>query len=234
MSAIVVIPTYNEKDNLVDLTARLLTIQSGLEILYVDDDSPDGTGKLADELRERDPRVSVLHRNGPRGFSAASIAGLKTALAGSYSHIVTMDADLSHDPSAIPFLLDVAQDHELVIGSRYAQGVRVVNWEMRRVLLSWAANLYARAVTGFPFHDMTSGFRCYSRAAIEAINLNRIKANGYGFLIETAYRIWRAGGRVVETPIIYYGREKGVSKMSKRMIVESALLVWRLRFGQLR
>jgi dolichol-phosphate mannosyltransferase len=234
VSAIVVIPTYNEQENLVELTTRLLAIPSELDVLYVDDDSPDGTGKLADDLAERFSRVSVLHRKGPRGFSAASIAGLKVALAGPYSHIVTMDADLSHDPSAIPLLLEAAQDHDLVIGSRYAQGVRVVNWDMRRLLLSWAANHYARAVTGFPFHDMTTGFRCYSRAAIEAIDLDGIKAKGYGFLIEMAYQTWNAGRRIAEAPIIFYGRKKGVSKMSKRMIVESALLVWRLRFSRLR
>jgi dolichol-phosphate mannosyltransferase len=231
MNAVVVIPTYNERENLVELTTRLLNLPVNLHVLYVDDDSPDGTGKLADELCNRDSRVSVLHRAGPRGFSAALLAGLKSALAGSYDRILTMDADLSHDPAAIPHLLDAAQDYGLVIGSRYVHGVRIMNWDMHRLLLSWVANRYARAITRFPHHDMTSGFRCYRRAVLEAIPLDRIKTNGYGFQIEVAYHIWKANNRIVERPITFYGREKGVSKMSKRMIVESAMLVWRLRFS---
>jgi dolichol-phosphate mannosyltransferase len=143
-----------------------------------------------------------------------------------------MDADLSHDPAAIPALLWAAADHDLVLGSRYVGGVRVIDWEMGRVLLSWMANRYARAVTGLPVGDITTGFRCYRRSALEVLDLAQLKASGYGFLIEMAYRVWKSGGRLVEVPITFYGRQKGTSKMSRQMMLEAAILVWRLRLGR--
>ena len=232
MSAIVIIPTYNERDNLPPLTARLLGLGLPLDILFVDDGSPDGTGELAEELARTHPQVSVIHRHGKLGYASAVITGFRTALKGTYKSILQMDADLSHDPAAIPALLQAATDHDLVLGSRYIGGVRVIDWEMSRVLLSWTANLYVRTITGLPSRDVTTGFRCYRRSVIERMDFGRLKANGYAFQIEMAYRTWRDGGRLAEVPIIFYGRQRGISKMSRGIILEAATLVWRLRFSR--
>lgn len=232
MSAIVIIPTYNERDNLIELTERLLALPLALDVVFVDDSSPDGTGKLADELTRSHPQISVIHRERKLGYGSAVIEGFRTALKGDYAWILQMDADLSHDPAAIPALIRAASDHDLVLGSRYIGGVRVIDWEIGRVLLSWMSNGYARAVTRLPVRDITTGFRCFRRQALEALNLDQILAAGYGFQIEVAYRIWRSGGRLTEVPITFYGRQKGISKLSRRMIVEAAVLVWRLRLGR--
>jgi dolichol-phosphate mannosyltransferase len=232
MSAIVIIPTYNERENLPELTARLLDLRLGLDILVVDDASPDGTGKVADELGRSFSPVSVIHREGKLGYGSAVIEGFRAALRGNYDCALTMDADLSHDPVSIPALLEAALDHDLVLGSRYVDGVRVIDWEMGRILLSWMGNGYARAITRLPVSDITTGFRCYRRSALEALDLSHVKASGYAFQIEMAYRIWRSGGRLAEIPITFYGRHKGASKMSKRIILEAAILVWRLRLGR--
>jgi len=232
MSAIVIIPTYNERDNLIELTERLLALPLALDVVFVDDNSPDGTGKLADELTRSHPQISVIRRERKLGYGSAIIEGFRAALKGDYTWILQMDADLSHDPAAIPALIRAASDHDLVLGSRYIGGVRVIDWEIGRVLLSWMSNGYARAVTRLPVRDITTGFRCFRRQALEALNLDQILAAGYGFQIEVAYRIWRSGGRLTEVPITFYGRQKGISKLSKRMIVEAAVLVWRLRLGR--
>lgn len=229
MSALVIIPTYNERDNLSPLTDRLLGLGLPLDVLVVDDGSPDGTGKVADDLAQSFPHVSVIHRERRLGYASAVTEGFRAALKQDYSWILQMDADLSHDPASIPALLRAASDHDLVLGSRYIGGVRVIDWEIGRILLSWMSNNYARAITGLPVRDITTGFRCYRRSALEALDLAKLKANGYGFLIEIAYHIWRSGGRLTEVPITFYGRHRGTSKMSKRMILEAAILVWRLR-----
>jgi dolichol-phosphate mannosyltransferase len=231
MSAIVIIPTYNERDNLQPLTERVLGLGLPLDILFVDDGSPDGTGEFAEELARTHPQISVIHRQGKLGYASAVIAGFRAALKGNYEWILQMDADLSHDPAAIPALLQAATDHDLVLGSRYIGGVRVIDWEMSRVLLSWMANMYVRTITGLPSQDVTTGFRCYRRSAIERMDFDRLKANGYAFQIEMAYRTWRDGGRLAEVPIIFYGRQRGLSKMSRGIILEAATLVWRLRFS---
>jgi dolichol-phosphate mannosyltransferase len=232
MSAIVIIPTYNERDNLIELTERLLALPLALDVVFVDDSSPDGTGKLADELARSHPQISVIRRERKLGYGSAVIEGFRVALKGDYAWILQMDADLSHDPAAIPALIRAASDNDLVLGSRYIGGVRVIDWEIGRVLLSWMSNGYARAVTRLPVRDVTTGFRCFRRQALEALNLAQFQAAGYGFQIEVAYRIWRSGGRLTEVPITFYGRQKGISKLSKRMIVEAAVLVWRLRLGR--
>jgi dolichol-phosphate mannosyltransferase len=232
MSAIVIIPTYNERDNLIELTERLLALPLALDVVFVDDSSPDGTGKLADELARSHPQISVIRRERKLGYGSAVIEGFRAALKGDYAWILQMDADLSHDPAAIPALIRAASDNDLVLGSRYIGGVRVIDWEIGRVLLSWMSNGYARAVTRLPVRDVTTGFRCFRRQALEALNLAQFQAAGYGFQIEVAYRIWRSGGRLTEVPITFYGRQKGISKLSKRMIVEAAVLVWRLRLGR--
>jgi dolichol-phosphate mannosyltransferase len=229
MPAIVIVPTYNERENLPELTARLLALDLDLDILCVDDNSPDGSGEVADGLARARPRVSVVHRAGKLGYGSAVIEGFRAALKGDYGWALTMDADLSHDPAAIPALLRAGADADLVLGSRYIGGVRVIDWEMGRILVSWLGNGYARAITRLPICDITTGFRCYRRSALEALDLSRVKASGYAFQIEMAYRIWRSGGRLAEVPITFFGRQKGVSKMSKRIILEAAILVWRLR-----
>jgi dolichol-phosphate mannosyltransferase len=232
MSAVVIIPTYNERDNLRPLTERVLALGLSLDILFVDDGSPDGTGDLADELARSHPEVSVLHRTRKLGYASAVIEGFRTAFKRDYDWILQMDADLSHDPSAIPAILRATSDHDLVLGSRYIGGVRVIDWEIGRVLLSWFANGYVRAVTRIPVHDITTGFRCYRRSMIESLDLSQMRSNGYAFQIEMAYQVWKSGGRLCEVPIVFYGRQRGMSKMSKRIVVEASLLPLRLRLGR--
>lgn len=227
---IIVIPTYNERDNIVELTDRLLKLALPLKILFVDDASPDGTGQQAEALARSHSQVAVIHRTRKLGYASAVLEGLSEALKGPYSCILVMDADLSHDPAAIPHLLQAARHHDLVLGSRYLGGLRVIDWEIGRVVLSWIANRYARLVTGIPCWDITTGFRCYSRAALQILDFTKLRASGYGFNIEMCYHIWKSGKRLVEIPIIFYGRKNGVTKMTKRMIVEAVVLVWRLRF----
>jgi len=231
MTAVVIIPTYNERDNLKPLAERVLGLGLPLDIVFVDDGSPDGTGELADELARSHRQVSVIHRRGKLGYASAVIEGFRAAFMKDYAWILQMDADLSHDPAAIPGMLQAAAEYDLVLGSRYIGGVRVINWEMRRVLLSWMANVYVRTITGLPTQDVTTGFRCYRRSAVERLDLGHLKANGYAFQIEMAHRVWKTGGRLTEVPIIFYGREKGMSKMSGPIILEAALLVWRLRLA---
>ncbi len=232
MSAVVIIPTYNERDNLAELTKRLMSIEVPLDVIFVDDGSPDGTGDLADNLVRTFPNISVIHRESKLGYGSAVIEGFRTALKKDYGWILQMDADLSHDPASIPKLLEAAREGDLVLGSRYIGGVRVVDWEIGRVLLSYFANQYARTITGLPLHDITTGFRCYRRDVLQSFDFSAVKANGYGFLIEIAYRVWRSGGRLAEVPITYYGRQRGKSKLSKQTMLEAAILVWRLRlFG---
>jgi dolichol-phosphate mannosyltransferase len=231
-SVLVVIPTYNECDNLRELTHRLMGLGLSLDVVFVDDNSPDGTGKVADDLARSYPQISVIHRESKQGYGSAVIEGFRLGLAQKYSWIIQMDADLSHDPAAIPALMDAASEFDLVLGSRYVSGVRVINWEIGRIFLSWLANGYARSITGLPLQDITTGFRCYRRSTLEAIDLSQLKANGYALLIEVAHRVWKSGGRLIEIPIIFYGRQGGVSKMSKTMILEAALMVWRLRFSR--
>jgi dolichol-phosphate mannosyltransferase len=232
-SAVVIIPTYNEVGNLAELTRRLLSVELDFDVLFVDDGSPDGTGRLADELAQKYGNVSVIHRERKLGYGSAVIEGFRAALKKEYAWILLMDADLSHDPASIPALLKAAENSDLVLGSRYIGGVRVVDWEVMRVLLSCFANRYAHAITGLPVDDVTTGFRCYRASFLRKLDLSRIKANGYGFQIEMAYWVWKLGGRLSETPIIFYGRQQGKSKISRQMIFEAAFLVWRLRLSSI-
>lgn len=232
-SAVVIVPTYNERDNLTELTRRLLNLGLDLDILYVDDGSPDGTGKLADDLAAEFTNVAVIHRAGKLGYGSAVIAGFQTSIKKKYTWILQMDADLSHDPASIPEMLKAAEQSDLVLGSRYIGGVRVIDWEVWRVLLSCFANRYAQIISGLPLHDVTTGFRCYRASVLRAFDFTQVKTNGYGFLIEMAYRLWKSGARLAEVPIIFYGRQRGKSKISKRMIFEAIFLVWRLRLSSL-
>ena len=228
MRPLVIIPTYNERDNLPVVAAALLHIP-GLRMLVVDDESPDGTGRVADALAaENAGRVSVVHRTGTRGLGLSYIDGMKAALRTDATHICQMDADLSHNPSDVPRLLDAGATADVVIGSRYVAGGRVENWPRRRILLSAFANRYVRAITGLPVQDCTSGFRCWTRCAIERLPLDRILSNGYAFQVELTWEAAAAGCRIVEVPITFVDRREGSSKMSSGVLLESAVMPWRL------
>jgi dolichol-phosphate mannosyltransferase len=228
--ALVIIPTYNERDNLPRIVPALLDQDSRLEVLIVDDASPDGTGEAADELAARDPRIHVLHRMGKLGLGTAYLAGFRYALEHGYALAFEMDADFSHDPRHLPEFLDLIGRFDVVVGSRYTRGVTVVNWPMGRLLLSYLANKYARWVTGLPFNDLTSGFKCYRREVLETLGLADIRSNGYGFQIETTFRSWHAGFKIAELPIVFVDRNVGVSKMNKRIVWEAIWMVWRMRW----
>jgi dolichol-phosphate mannosyltransferase len=203
-----------------------------VELLVVDDNSPDGTGKLADELAAKHPQIHVLHRAEKNGLGRAYIAGFKWALAHDYEFIFEMDGDFSHDPADIPDFLDAAEDDDadLVLGSRYSNGIRVVNWPMRRLMLSRSAGLYVSLVTGMPFTDPTGGYKCFRRRALESVNLDEVQSNGYSFQIEMTHRLWRQGLKVVEVPIIFTDREHGQSKMSGHIVNEALVMVWKMWF----
>lgn len=228
--ALVVSPTYNERENLGDLVQRVLSLPDSIELLVVDDNSPDGTGRLADELAGRHPRVHVMHRAEKDGLGRAYIAGFKWALARDYPFILEMDADLSHNPADVPRLLEAGQASDLVLGSRYRDGIRVINWPLGRLVLSLGAGLYVRTITGMPFSDPTGGFKCFRREALGALNLEAVRSNGYSFQIELTHQIWRRGYRVAEVPIIFTDRYQGKSKMSGHIVREALLMVWRLWF----
>ena len=231
--ALVIIPTYNERENVALIVPRVLAADRRLDVLVVDDSSPDGTGEVVEGLAREDERVHLLRRPGKQGLGAAYRAGFDWALGRDYGLVLEMDADLSHDPQHLPEFLALAETHDLVVGSRYMRGVTVVNWPMGRLVLSWLANWYARVVTGVPLHDLTSGFKCYRRDVLEHLHLGEIHSNGYAFQIETVFRAWRSGYRVVEMPIVFVDRNVGVSKMSKRIVLEAIWMVWRMRWWRI-
>jgi dolichol-phosphate mannosyltransferase len=226
---LVVMPTYNERENLPQIVPLILRQDPGLHVLIVDDNSPDGTGELADRLAAESERVHVIHRPGKQGLGTAYIAGFKWALARDYECVFEMDSDFSHNPDHIPEFLEAVQQYDLVLGSRYLKGVTVINWPMSRLLLSYFANRYARIVTGLPFTDTTGGFKCYRREVLEAIELDRITSEGYSFQIETTFRAWRKGFKIGEIKIIFTDRSEGASKMSGKIIREAVWKVWWLR-----
>jgi dolichol-phosphate mannosyltransferase len=227
---LVVVPTYNERENLPSLAQRLLALPVPVDLLVVDDNSPDGTGKLADELAAKYPAVHVLHRSEKNGLGRAYIAGFKWALERDYEFVFEMDGDFSHDPHDIPVLLEAAKDADLVLGSRYINGIRVINWPLRRLVLSIGAAKYVRTITGMPFTDPTGGFKCFRRRALETIKLEEVQSNGYSFQIEMTHKLWRQGMKVVEVPIIFTDRFHGASKMSKGIVREALWMVWKLWF----
>jgi dolichol-phosphate mannosyltransferase len=231
--ALAVIPTYNERLNLPVIVPAVLQQDPRIEILVVDDNSPDGTGAIADALAADSPRVHVLHRAAKEGLGKAYLAGFTWALAERYDLILEMDADFSHDPKFLPELIKAAAGADLVIGSRYKAGVNVINWPMSRLLLSIGANQYARWITGLPLTDSTGGFKCFRRAVLEAIDFSRVRSNGYAFQIEMSYRAWRKGFRLVEVPIVFTDRIEGQSKMNKRIVREAIWMVWWLRLRAL-
>lgn len=229
--ALVIVPTYNERENIARIIDAILYQDPIIDVLVIDDGSPDATGQLVDEIAAVNPRVHVIHRPGKMGLGTAYVAGFKWALQHTYAFIFEMDADFSHDPAHLPQFLESIKDADLVIGSRYREGrVTVVNWPVGRLLLSYFANVYARIVTGLQLYDGTAGFKCFRRAVLEAINLDDIRSNGYAFQIEMNFRAWRRGFRIVEIPIVFVDRTEGVSKMSKRIVREAIWMVWRLRW----
>jgi dolichol-phosphate mannosyltransferase len=227
--ALVVVPTYNEAMNLPVIVPQILAQDPGIDVLVVDDNSPDGTGRMADEMAAAEPRIHVLHRPGKAGLGKAYLAGFRWALERDYEFVFEMDADFSHDPKFLTLFLDVAKDADLVIGSRYKTGVNVINWPISRLLLSLGANQYARWVTGLPVVDSTGGFKCFRRRVLEAIDLERVRSNGYSFQIEMSFRAWKKGFRLVEIPIVFTDRVEGQSKMNKRIVREAIWMVWWLR-----
>jgi dolichol-phosphate mannosyltransferase len=230
MDKLVIIPTYNERENIEPMLEKLLGLPYGLDVLVVDDNSPDGTAGLVEEWRTKSERVHLLKRPGKMGLGSAYRDGFRYALEHGAEFIFEMDADFSHDPAAIGEFLSAAQDADIVLGSRYLNGVTVVNWPLSRLILSYSANVYTRIVTGLPLADSTGGFKCFRRRALEGIRLDRVTSEGYSFQIEMSFRCWKRGFRIKEIPILFVDRRAGVSKMSRRIIWEAAGLVWRLRF----
>ena len=227
---LIIVPTYNERENLHPLAARVLALSTPVDLLIVDDSSPDGTGRLADELAAREPAVHVLHRQTKDGLGRAYCAGFVWALERGYEFIFEMDGDFSHNPDDIPRFLEAAQHADLVLGSRYAKGIRVINWPLSRLLLSMGAARYVQIITGMPISDPTGGFKCFRRRALEAVDLNRVHSNGYSFQVEMTHKIWRQGLRVAEVPIVFTDRFLGTSKMSRKIVWEALWMVWRLWF----
>ena len=229
-SALVIVPTYNERENLQPLAEALLQLAVPVDLLVVDDNSPDGTGKLADDLAAAHPSIHVLHRSEKNGLGRAYCAGFQWALQRHYEFILEMDGDFSHNPADIPKFLEAARTADLVLGSRYSNGIRVINWPLGRLLLSMMAGIYVRAITGLPVSDPTGGFKCFRRRALEVLDLDAVKSNGYSFQIEITHKIWRRGMKVAEVPIIFTDRFQGSSKMSRRIVWEALAMVWRLWF----
>ncbi len=230
LKALVIIPTYNERENIEPLLARLLGLPIQLRIMVVDDNSPDGTGQYVEDFGKTDPRVTVMRRAGKMGLGSAYRAGFKEAIKQDVDVIFEMDADFSHFPDALHDFLKAIPDADVVVGSRYINGVTVVHWPLKRLILSYGANMYTRIITGMPLRDATGGFKCFRREVLAAIDLDRVKSDGYAFQIEMNYKCWRKGYRLKEIPITFVDRRAGTSKMNKKIVWEAVWMVWRLRF----
>jgi|SRR6266545_347746 len=232
--ALIVVPTYNERDNVERVAGEFLAPVPGAELLFVDDASPDGTGAAIDAIVARDPRVHILHRAGKLGLGTAYLDGFRWAIARGYRLVIEMDADFSHDPRYLPRMVELAEKGaDLVVGSRYIEGGGTINWGLGRQIISRAGGRYARVVLGFDVKDPTSGFVCYRRSTLERLDLAAVRSNGYGFQIEMKYRVHRAGMRIVEVPIVFEDRRVGQSKMSSAIVAEALWMVWKLRLGRL-
>jgi len=238
MKILIIIPTYNELENLPKLLPEVLSKDENINVLIVDDNSPDGTAGFVENQMKNNNRIHLIKRPSKQGLGTAYIAGFKYALQNNFQIIFEMDADFSHDPKEIPRFLDEVKNSDVVLGSRYINGVNVINWPLRRLLLSSFANLYTRIITGLPVHDATGGYKCFNRKVLEAIDLDRVKSNGYAFQIEMTFKAWKKGFKVKEIPIIFVDRVKGKSKMSKKIVREAVTMVWKLRiksiFGMLK
>ena len=230
---LIIIPTYNESQNVTELSKAILTQYPQVELLFIDDNSPDKTGDMLDEIAGKEARVHVLHRSGKLGLGTAYITGFKWALERDYEYIFEMDADFSHRPEYIADFLKLIQEADLVLGSRYTCGVNVVNWSLSRILISLAGTLYVKLLTGMPVTDATGGFKCFRRCVLEALDLDNVKSNGYSFQVELTYKAWLKGFRIRETPIVFYDRVDGVSKMNKKIVYEAVFIVPRLVLANL-
>jgi dolichol-phosphate mannosyltransferase len=230
---LVITPTFNEAQNVERLITIVLEQADTVEMLIVDDNSPDGTAALVKRMMETNKRIHIIERQGKMGLGTAYVAGFKYAIEQKYDFIFEMDADFSHNPKDIPAFLKKIEEADLVIGSRYCKGISVVYWPMKRLLLSYFANVYTRIITGLPLKDATGGYKCYRREALESVNLEKIKSNGYSFQIEMSFKIWRRGFRVAEIPIIFVDRDAGVSKMSRKIVYEAVYMVWVLKLRSL-
>ncbi|MGH7976971.1 MAG: polyprenol monophosphomannose synthase [Limisphaerales bacterium] len=227
---LIIVPTFNERENLPRMAQKLLSLPAKVDLLVVDDNSPDGTGKIADELAAKHPEIHVLHRAEKNGLGRAYISGFKWALERGYEFVFEMDCDFSHDPDDIPKFLVAAktENADLVLGSRYSGGIRVINWPLARLMLSRFAGKYVKLVTGMPFSDPTGGYKCFRRRTLQALKLDQVRSNGYSFQIELTNKLWRQGFKIVEVPIIFTERERGQSKMDKGIVTEAFWMVWRL------
>ncbi|HYC52604.1 MAG TPA: polyprenol monophosphomannose synthase [Gemmatimonadaceae bacterium] len=233
--ALIIVPTYNERENISRIIEAILEKDRRLDVLVVDDGSPDGTGDIVQGIGAANDRVHLLRRAKKLGLGTAYIAGFKWALERRYDYVFEMDADFSHDPGHLPEFLRAIETADLVLGSRYRHGkVTVVNWPIKRLLLSYYANVYARLVTGLPLWDATGGYKVYRRTVLESIDLDDVRSNGYAFQIEMSFRAWRKKFRIVEIPIVFVDRTEGTSKMSKAIVREAVWMVWRLRFWAIR
>ncbi len=229
---LIIVPTVNERENLPRLAQRLLSLPVKVDLLVMDGNSSDGTAEIADELAAKHPEIHVIHEAKKNGLGRAYLAGFKWALERGYEFIFEMDCDFSHDPAEIPNFLAASkkEDADLVLGSRYSGGVRVINWPLKRLMLSRSAGTYVRIITGMPFSDPTGGYKCFRRRALQAIRLDDVRSNGYSFQIELTHRLWRTGHKIVEVPIIFTDRVEGQSKISRNIVREALIMVWTLWF----
>ena len=233
MKTLIVTPTYNERKNIRELVSTLFELNPDFHILVVDDSSPDGTAEIVEELQADCANLHLLSRNEKTGLGSAYIAGFNYALERDYEAVVQMAADMSHDPKDVPLLIEAIENADLAIGSRYISGINVVNWPLQRLIISYGANIYTRLVTRLPVRDATGGFKCWRREALEAINLNGVRSQGYSFQIEMTYRAWLKGFRITEIPIIFVDRTVGESKMTRSIMLEAAVMIPRLRIWKL-
>jgi dolichol-phosphate mannosyltransferase len=228
---LVIIPTYNEKENVRSIVEIVLQQSPSINLLIVDDNSPDGTGNLVEEMSRKQPRLHLVRREGKLGLGTAYIAGFKWGLARGYDYLMEMDADFSHDPNELPNFLKKIEQADLVLGSRYCNGIRVINWPLSRLMLSKGAACYVRLITALPVTDPTGGFKCFRREVLEAIELDKVRSNGYAFQVEMTYKAWMKGFRVAEIPITFVDRYAGQSKMSGKIVREALWMVWLLAFS---
>ncbi len=227
--ALVIIPTYNEAQNAEKIINEVLQQSEIVEVLIVDDNSPDGTAEIVRKMMQTNPRIHMINRERKLGLGTAYVAGFKYAIERLFDFVFEMDADFSHNPKEIPIMLSKMDECDVLIGSRYIKGVNVVNWPMKRLILSYSANIYTRVITGMPIHDATAGFKCYKRKVLESINIDSLRSNGYAFQIETNFLAYKKGFKLLEMPIVFVDRRVGVSKMNKKIVYEAAFMVWKLK-----
>ena len=234
MKALVIIPTYNESENILKIIEAILRQKiEGLDVLVIDDNSPDGTGGIVEKIAGPQSRVKLIKRPGKSGLGTAYVRGFKYALEHGYERVIEMDADFSHDPAELPNLLKASQTYDIVLGSRYIHGVNVVNWPLSRLILSMGASLYTKLVTGLPVKDCTSGFKCFKRQVLQNLDLDQVQSDGYSFQIELNFKAWKKGFTLGEIPIIFIDRRAGTSKMSRKIVWEAVWMVWKLKFMSL-